>query len=189
MAEQLKKYEEILEPDFRSKLIVVSNTKTGVSRQIELKDVYNTINSIELSHNVPEDIISQFNIARNLAIYTWFSYSFHQISELKSFSTLEFALRQIYGKKRGLGKLISSAVKDGRIKDIGFSHIASDGRDESSINYVNKLKELIPSFRNDLAHGSTTLHDGSFFTLRFCADFINQLYNNRDVAERSVDDE
>ncbi|MBN1618895.1 hypothetical protein JW887_06180 [Candidatus Dojkabacteria bacterium] len=179
MAEQLKDFDDILKPDTRSDLFTVTNLRTGDARKAELEDVFALVSSITLSDSVPEDIISQFNIARNLAIYTWFSYSFHQISELKSFSTLESALRHIYPHKRGLGKLISSAVKDRRINDIGFSHIASDGRDESSINYVNKLKELIPSFRNDLAHGSTTLHDGCFFTLRFCAEFINQLFNDK----------
>lgn len=178
MTEQLKELNNILKPEIRSNLFTVTNLRTGDARKAELEDFYAIVSSIKLIESVPEDIVSQFNVARNLALYTWYSYPFHQISELKAFSTLEFALRHIYPKKRGLANLISHAVKDGYIKDVGFSHITSDV--ESSMEYTQKLKDLIPKFRNDLAHGSTTLHDGGFFTLRFCADFINQLYQDRD---------
>lgn len=44
---------------------------------------------ITLSDSVPKEIVSQFNIARNLAVYSWFSYSFHQVSEMKAFSAVE----------------------------------------------------------------------------------------------------
>lgn len=180
MAEQFKKYEEVLKPDVRNTSFVFINQKTGASRQMTLEDIYKAVNTIELSANVPDEIKSQFNVARNLALYTWFSYSFHQPSELKAFSTVEFALRRIYGSKRqGLKRLVTRAIEDGRIKDSGFSHIESQEEIESTTNYAINLKNLIPSFRNNLAHGSMTLHDGSIFTLRVCADFINQLFDNQ----------
>ena len=173
MTEQLKKFEEIIEPDTRNTFFVITNIDTGKSRQMELEDIYKSVSSIELSANVPDEIRSQFNVARNLALYTWFSYSFHQPSELKAFSTVEFALRKIYSSKRqGLKILVIRAIEDGYIKDSGFSHIDSRGEMEPTINYAMKLKDLIPSFRNNLAHGRK-------LSFRNCINIHNDMISKR----------
>ena len=91
--ETLKKFEEINLPDRRNKYYVIINRESGEKRNLELKDFYFEIESIKINDEAPEQIRSQFNIARNLAIYTWFCYPFHQISEMKAFSTVDYALK------------------------------------------------------------------------------------------------
>ncbi len=176
--EKPKKFEEITLPDVRNTCYVIINRESGEKRGLSLEDIYKAVESVELHEDVPDDVRSQFNVARNLAIYTWFCYSFHQVSELKAFSTLELALKIKFGKdKGGFKALLKEAVKSGLIKDKGFRNIREALKDADSTSYVDKLPELMPRFRNDLAHGSTMLHAGSFINLQICADFINQLFS------------
>ena len=110
-----------------------------------------------------------------LGVYAWFYYPFHQVAELKVFATLEMALRLRFPNvKGGLKKLLTVAVDNGLIVDDGFSHILP--RENDSANYSKKLPELISSMRNDLAHGTVTLHPGSLFTINNCAEILNQLF-------------
>lgn len=105
---------------------MVVNLQTGDETKYTIEDLYKDVESIVLSESVPDDVKSQFNVARNLALYTWFCYSFHQVSDLKAFSTLEMALRIRLGKsetKSGLQRLVRKAIELGWIKDGDFSHI------------------------------------------------------------------
>ena len=131
--------------------------------------------NIALSAAAPEDVQSQFNIARMLGIYAWLYYPFHQIAELKAFSTVEIALRLRFPDvKSALKKLLSFAVKNGVVVDEGFSHIAVG--DDDPTRYSKELPSLVSFLRNDLAHGSSMLHPDSLLTLRICAEIINQLF-------------
>lgn len=164
----------------RNTLWVVVNHETGQQRKLTLSDIYKSVESIKLDESVPDDVKSQFNVAKNLAIYTWFCYSFHQISELKAFSTLEMALRMKFGKdeqKLRFKTLLTKAVESGMIKDIGFNHIKETLKNPDSTAYTERLPDLIPKFRNNLAHGSCILHPDSCINLQICADFINQLFH------------
>ena len=177
--EELKKLEELQNSDKRNLHFCIIDHSTGKQRPLDVKDIYSSVERIELSEAVPEDIRSQFNVARNLAVYSWFSYSFHQISELKAFSTVEMALRSLLGKhKHGFRGLTTKAVNSGLIKDLGFSHIEKP-ENSNSTEYSAKLQDIMPALRNSLAHGNTTLHPGSVSNLRICADFINQLYEKK----------
>ena len=69
--EKLKKFDEICLPDFRSTLYMIVNHETGLKRDFRIEDLYEQVRSIELQNTVPEDIRSQFNVARNLCLYTW----------------------------------------------------------------------------------------------------------------------
>jgi len=175
--EKLKKLDEIKFPDRRTTVFILIDRQTGKKRDLLLEDIYEDVESIQLHGGVPDDVRSQFNVARNLAIYTWFCYAFHQVSEIKAYSTLEMALRVKFGGgKNGFKKLLIEAVNSGLIKDRGFRHIREGLEDTNSTSYVGRLPEIMPKLRNDLAHGSTMLHPGSYMNLQICADFINQLF-------------
>ncbi len=173
--EGLKSFLELLEPDKRWVHFVLWNVSTNESTPMSLNDRYQSVAKITLSSHAPEDIQSQFNIARMLGIYAWLYYPFHQVAELKAFSTVEMALRLRFPERKGaLNKLLLFAVEQGVIVDEGFSHIAVG--EEDPAQYSKKLPSLVSSLRNDLAHGSPMLHPGSLFTLRNCAEIINQLF-------------
>ncbi len=174
--EDFKKNDEINLPDERNLLFGSINTETGKFDRLTLERIYRAVELVELSERAPESVRSQFNVAKNLAVYTWYSYSFNQISELKAYSCVEMALKDRLGKhKYGFRGLIKKAVTLGLIQDKGFEVV----REPSDSNeYSEGLIDIIPNLRNELAHGSTTLHPGAVFTLQWCSDFINQLYEN-----------
>lgn len=174
--EKFKKYEDINKPDFRNTIVVVTNTVTGEQRPFDLKDVYDSISSINLSEHVPEDIQSQFNTVKNLYIYTWHCYAFFQIVEIKCFSVLENALRLVVADDdiTGLFKLITKAIETGRI---GLDYLKTDLRIENVTQAdYEEFARSFSSFRNNLAHGSNTLHPYSLSIVYRCALLINHLF-------------
>ncbi len=181
--EEFKKLSEVHKSDIRNSYWVLMNKDTGKQKSMTLDDVHNNVSCIELKEEVPDEIKSQFNIAKNLHVYSWFSYSFHQISEMKAYSTVEYALKDKFGDHRcGFKKLLKKAIKKGLIKDSGFRHI--DTQDSNSIEYSLGLVEIMPSLRNSLSHGSNTLHNQSAITLSICCDLINHLFKSS--MERSI---
>jgi hypothetical protein len=173
--EELKSFATLLAPDERWAYFVQRNTSTNEVTPVTLNDRYQPIAEITLSTAAPEDVKSQFNIALMLGVYAWLYYPFHQVAELKAFSTVEMALRLRFPEARGsLNKLLLSAVENGAIVDKGFSHI--EANDEDPTRYAKKLPSIVAALRNELAHGSAMLNPGSLFTLRNCAEIINQLF-------------
>jgi len=179
--EEFKKFEEITLPDNRNTYFVIINQQTGERREYGLKDLYEEIKLTELHEVVPEDIRSQFNVARNLSLYTWFCYSFHNVSTLKTYSTVEMALRIRLDKpekdRPSLWKMMKEAINKGLIKDRHFGHIMEQSLDGQPKPFVEDLPDAIAYLRNLEAHGSTALGPWSLMVLRICADIINQLFD------------
>ena len=179
--EELKKLEEITLPDNRNTFSVIISQQTGERGEYGIEDLYGEIKLIELHEVVPEDIRSQFNVARNLSLYTWFCYSFHNVSTLKAYSTVELALRIILDKseedKPSLWKMMREAVNKHLITDKHFGHIMEQSLDLKSKPFVEALPDIIANLRNLEAHGSTTLGPWSVMVLRICAGIINQLFD------------
>lgn len=173
--EEFKKFEDITQPDERNLFFVVYNNDTGEQRTLSLEDIYRSVDTVILKDSVPEDIRSQFNVAKNIAIYSWYSYSFHQVADLKAYATVEAALRlSLQKQKESLKELLKIALKRGMLKDSGFSHLTDDSKKQDE--WVNKIPDFMPDLRNSLAHGGTTLHPWSILNLKICADLINQLF-------------
>ena len=179
--EKLKKLEEVTLPDNRNTFFVIINQQTGERREYGVEDLYGEIKLIELHEVAPEDIRSQFNVARNLSLYTWFCYSFHNVSTLKAYSTVEMALRIRLDKpekdKTSLRKMMREAVDKGLIKDRHVGHIMEQSLDSQSKPFVEVLPDAIAYLRNLDAHGSTAHVPWSVIVLRICADIINQLFD------------
>ena len=172
--ENIKEFATLLEPDERWKYFALHDPETNSPKPYTLEDRYSSIEKVKLNESVPEDVQSQFNVAKMLCIYSWLYYPFHQVAELKAFSTLEMGLRILFPELKSFKRLLSQAVKNGLVKDEGFSGIQLNPDDP--IDYSRNLPELISSIRNDLAHGTTTLHPGSLFTINNCAEILNQLF-------------
>jgi hypothetical protein len=176
--EKLKAFSTLLEPDARWANIVLFNTTTKDVSPITFNDHYHAFSAITLTSATPEDVQSQFNISKMLGIYTWLYYPLHQVAESKAFSTLEMALRLRFPEagRPGLKKLLLFALKKGAISDDGFSHVTITKDDPT--RYSKQLPDILPHLRNDLDHGSSTLHPDSISTLRICAEIINQLFQD-----------
>lgn len=188
--ETLKPLAEITEPDFRNQIKVFINQRTGETRRNTLKDMHDAVSDLRLGADVPENIQTQFAVAQNLAVYAWFCYRFHMTAELQALATIEFALRlrlqPATENERHFKTMLRTAVKKGLIKDGGFHYFPVPPSKKQTVvtksgpkvvdSYSELLVELLPSMRNDLAHGATTLFDGAAGMLRIAADLINQLF-------------
>ncbi len=174
--ERFKKLDEIQKYDERFDMFAgASAYNSDLPSGLTLKYIYEKVESIELIDNVPEKIKSEFNIAKNLYVYSYYSYPFKTVSDLKSISTLEYALRTFYNikdKREGLRKLLNRAISEGKI-------IYLDSNDEKKTikEQIFRAKFLSIS-RNNLAHGSSNLYlptDNKIITV--CGNCINQLYS------------
>jgi hypothetical protein len=165
--EYLKEFCELTSHDTRNTFWLLDNPETNEQTTIPLKEWHEQVKSINLSDKVPEKIRSNFNIARNLATYSWFCYSFHNAAKAKAFSALEYALAEKFNngikieKKSELELLLIKAVNEGRLKgsDISLKYLPSS---------ISKLKQ-------DFEQGNE-LYDNCWIILKICAELINQIF-------------
>ncbi len=167
--ENLKSLDEIHEID---KKHVLLGQVTG--RVLSLEKLHAAVSEISLNCTVPEKIRSQFNVARNMAIYTYFMYSLAPEVHMKTYSVMEMALRDFYGgdEKTNLKTLVRKAVETGVIQDRGFRHVPDNQENSYSKNFI----DIYPKLRNSMAHGTSMLTPDCVDNIERCADFVNQLF-------------
>lgn len=195
--EELKPFEQILEPDFRT-------TCRGVS----FKGLYNLAAQYELSPAAPERVRHQFEIARHAYVYSWLYTPLCAAAEFYAILAAEHALRMRYDasprskkykSEPGLKKLLEIAIAKGWLKDEGFSFnfresvLTDDGIEYRPIPPERRRRpteivlELLPGLRNDRAHGqaSMTLERVGIHLQRAC-EIINQLFPQIVVAPQGA---
>jgi len=167
--ENLKSLDEIHKIDERHVLL---EQITG--RVLNLEKLHAAVSEINLNSTVPEKIRGQFNVARNMAIYTYFMYSLAPEVHMKTYSVMEMALRDFYDgdEKTNLKTLVRKAVESGVIQDAGFRHVPDNQENSYSKNFV----DIYPKLRNSMAHGSSMLTPDCIDNIERCADFVNQLF-------------
>jgi len=194
--ETIKPFEALCEPDERQQHFGVRDVKTGAIRKLQESDIYSRAAAIRLHPGVPEDIRSHFATSLNLLAYSWYSYPFNVTAQFMAYVSVEYALKVRFPstKEQKFRALVKRAIAEGLIQDSGFSHLATQDRDLGITNvappmfipaerpYVEVLLETMPSLRNNLAHGSNTLHMNGASSVQICADFINQLFPSPDNA-------
>jgi len=115
----LKPLDKIYEPD----------TRQAFFRGVSLDSNHSGLSRIVLSKKVPVGVRQLFETAKNLSLYSWFVYRFHQVSELVACSALEMALRLRYEKENckttsmNLKRLLKHAQKKNWIDNERFSHL------------------------------------------------------------------
>ena len=203
--ERLKHFDSLCESDDRMQVMAVVDAAVGEIRPLTLQDIYAVAEATKLHDGVPEEIRSHFETARNLFVYSWFFYPFNIAAQFHGFLSVEFALKTKAGtQKGGFSRLLRQAVTEGWICDKGFSgfdawrlrgmnHALTGYAESPEVKtYSQVLAEVLPYLRNDLAHGSTTLHYRGAEYLGICAELINQLFEEaatRRRATRSEGDE
>jgi hypothetical protein len=187
--EKFKKIDELMEYDSRFDMFAGENIyHESLPKGLKLHHVYNKVKDINLLDNVHEDIQSQFNIAKNLFVYSWYCYPFSNVAELKAISTLEFALKmKINSETRSLRKLLNHAIENDYLIDSRLYEKEKQSKENNlilgieppNIDYKERTKltvEFICKHRNTLAHGSNTLTMPSSRIFEITSDFINQLF-------------
>jgi DNA modification methylase len=140
-----------------------------------IEDYHEYLSKEILNNEVPEEISGQFNVAKNMALYTYYFYARAPEVDLKTYTVNEHALRvKAYSRKRmGLADLLRLAIKEKWIKDSGFRHL---DKPSSKNDWCKSMIKVIPSMRNAKAHGSSMLVGDCLSHVSHCADFINQLF-------------
>lgn len=91
--EKLKLLAEVYRPDIRYRDRVDLDKTTGTVSETTIGSIYDLIQPISLESNVPDEVRSHFETAKNLALYSWFVYSFNVVAAMHAFASLEMALR------------------------------------------------------------------------------------------------
>jgi hypothetical protein len=164
----LKPINEVNIPDSRCKYI---------DRSIE--EYYQRISALKLASQVPNDVIQQFEIGKNLLLYSWYVYEFNPVAEMQAFSTTELALKLKIGKGTintnklyGLKRLLNYAINQNWIVDEGFPQYwrIRDREIEAYKNWQEIMKETGEDFQiPNIVHGPqdyTKLVLSSFPSLR-----------------------
>lgn len=150
--ERLRPSEYVCEPDPRSTMYVRIDPTNGTSRPIELADHHELISAYTLHPGVPQEIVLQFETARNVYLYAWFVYRFYPVAEHQCLTCLELALRErlkeeirtgkVKGKRPALRLLLKYAVDSGLVRNEGFSAWQSRGEIRSRARAeMEKIRE------------------------------------------------
>lgn len=142
---------------------------------LSLEMLHENLSKEVLSDEVPDEIKGQFNVARNMALFTYYFYALTPEVHLKTYTVIEHALRlKIKPQSRmSLAKMINHAVAQRWICDAGFRHLETD---EPGNEWCKCLVKIIPHLRNEKAHGSSMLVPDCLHYICVCADFLNQLF-------------
>ena len=161
--ERLKPLSEVCEPDIRYRGRVDLDKTTGMVSETTIESIYSLIQPITLGSAVPDEIRNHFETAKNLALYSWFVYSFNVVAAMHAFASLEMALRIKTGDKKTSFKALL---------DTAFNNRKLTG----GLGPAVDLSVALSRMRNDLAHGSRTMHGQGIGVLQNCGDLINELF-------------
>lgn len=162
--EKLKQLSEVCQSDIRYQGRVDLDKTTGVVSETTIDTLYSLIEPLMLNSNVSDDVRSHFEISKNLALYAWFVYSFNVVAAMQAFGSLEMALRiKLNDKKTPFKHLIDKAFNNRKLN--------------SGLGPPIDLSVVLSRMRNDLAHGSSTMHGQGIAVLQTCADLINELFS------------
>jgi hypothetical protein len=157
--EHLKRLADICQPDERNQNRCDIDLTTGAVTPTTVESIYAMVEEIRLNAGIPDEVRNHFEIARNLTLYSWFVYSFNVVAGMQAFASLEMAVRAKTGDRRTVFKNLLNKAFNGRQLAAGVS-----------------LATTVTKLRNDLAHGSATMHGQGLGVLGMCADLINDLY-------------
>lgn len=203
--ELFRDLEDVCKPDKRMKYFCADEFCTNLLSD-DIKYQRNIISGLVLPDYVPDEIYIRYDTAKNLFLYAWFVYRFHNVAELHLYSTLEMALRLRYGDEakseheeyvRGksgkhrkkynptLHSLLCFTVNHGYIVASDFeAYNVSFGQEsggtsssEQEDRFLQNFVGIVPKFRNDLGHGSITLHPDIQRSFTMVRDVLVKIFN------------
>ncbi|HEY1174439.1 MAG TPA: hypothetical protein VGH19_23945 [Verrucomicrobiae bacterium] len=118
--DEFKPLAEVLLSDVRQTYWVKIRAD-GSTHGLQLEDFHQQMSDLNLNPDVPEDVCTGFDTARNLYLYSWFAYRFQTVAELQACATLELALgkrieSECTKKVKNLGPRLLFAFEKGWLK-------------------------------------------------------------------------
>jgi hypothetical protein len=156
-AEFLRSLETVCQPDPRSHHFGIPHD-AGPYGGKAFEAHHNCISAINLHSDVPEDVIIQFETAKNIYLYAWFVYRFYPVSQIQAYACLEFAMRERFEqemvtagwKKREFGftlrNYLTYAATKGYIQNEDFEvwrqMVRNRARDRHYVETCQKMERL-----------------------------------------------
>lgn len=109
-ADGLRELDELPLPDTRMLHLAIRDG--GTFRPLEQRDRHESIAALALADNVPDQVRTHYDTARNLYLYAWHVYRFHVVAEQQALASLEMALRLAlaqHGKVGEHGAMLGTA--------------------------------------------------------------------------------
>lgn len=203
----LKPLETICEADPRQAAFGRLDRGATSTRSKTIEDHYSDVLLTALPDHAPEDIRTHFDIARNLLLYSWFVWRFAWAAQLYAYASLELALRRRASNDDaidqdslpGLGRLLRIDVErldeyielDRNQREALDRWLQVYPEGDLALNwapqvdpakYTAMLARSIPYFRNELAHGTTSLWGNPLGTIIRCRDLIAQVFEHLRVG-------
>jgi hypothetical protein len=193
--ELLRPLEQVCKPDPRNTSFVTPDHETGNYIPLELRDLHEAVSKHALHAKVPEDIMMQFETARNLYLHAWFVYRFYPVCEHHALACLELALRKRYEpeapkkyRNKRDGKLylkgaLHYTIDRGHVKHEGFRRWREAAQQRALLRYqMKKTDEMyakgLKTIDLDYSEVTVTDADRNWEYLKFLADFLPELRNN-----------
>ena len=197
--DELKPLHGVIEPDVRSKMLEILDPEVGF-RPVTLSDHHQEVAAIGLPAALPAKLREQFEVSKNLLLYSWFVYRFIPVAEFHALSTLELGLKLRFRLKKspGLKGLIRRAIDEGLVTNEDFAsyrNLVRSRREQWEMfrqiseasgseieplepppDYLSKLLDSVPALRNEYAHGSSLLHPHGIASLEVVADFLAAVF-------------
>ena len=162
--ERLRPAEYVCEPDWRNTMFLRIDRTNGSARPMVLADHHEHV----LHAGVPQEIILQFETARNVYLYAWFVYRFYPVAEHQCLACLELALRErlkeeirmgkVKGKRPALRVLLKYAVENGLVRNEGFSAWQNRGAINSRARVeMEKLREASEKNLTEISWGESDI--------------------------------
>ena len=160
--EFLRPVEHVCEPDPRNTVYVILDPENG-ERPLDIRDQHASIRRFNLNKGVPEDVVFQFETAKNLYLYAWFVFRFYPVAEHQALACLELALRKQFEKalmkerlerskkhepskkiqKPSLRPLLRYAISHNHIRHEGFQRWHEAARRRAEHRYqIEKVDEM-----------------------------------------------
>lgn len=181
----LKKFSDVLKPDRR-----VIFWGGGVENNFQA--FYSEISKMQLNEHVPEDVVIQFETAKNVLLYSFYAYRMSTVAKSYAYSVFEKALvekirielRDLSPDKteaslpKGLKNKLKFALDKGWLIKNDFFYLRNEQISRSQ-ELLDAIYEFFINRRNDLSHEPWELdilwrvpEDISIF-----AHLINKLYS------------
>lgn len=169
-------------------MMVMLNRRTGEERPFCFSDLEGRVQEIPIPINAPDEVKTLFVTAKNLLLYSWYYYPFSVTASLQASMALERALKiRLNAKPRdNLTYLLKSAIDKGMITDAGFPRWQSfieafhrlhgEHEQKSTRKLTDIFLEIVPDFRNSIAHGGSFLADQGFRQLDLVSEAVEQLF-------------
>jgi hypothetical protein len=158
-------------------------------RALSLEDMHDRLSKDILNVRVPNEIKDQFNIIKNMALYSFFCASLSTEVQQKTYSLIEYALRlKIQPKKPMMFKaLMQHALNEQWISDKGFRHVKIESVDNQACKAMIRQFPTLQTL-SELGSHIVMSNDRCLEHVAICCDFINQIYtiNTHTQPEQST---